>query len=165
MRKLLTDTVKYLLENPKELFRDTYEKPQTRSKFYSDRIKDVKEAINYLTFLAERLPGSQLRKVFTKETLQPLVQTILQGESEVWSNLPYYRSEEPSRVKNPRIFDIAWMFIQQGENKAWNLLPNDLTSLVIKAENRGAFNKSRIIRTVGFFIKTENNERKKAKNK
>jgi hypothetical protein len=146
----LTPHVEYLLKNPKELHTGKFEKPQTRGKFYSDRRKDALEAIEYLTLLGNHLPEKQSEKVFTREMLLPLVKAILSK---------YEQKKEP--VKNTRIFKIALMLINEGEETAWELLPNREVSMLMTSE--GIIEKSRIIRTLSHFYDSNKQETKKEK--
>ena len=140
LRKLLTDHIRYLLTHPEELHTGIYEKPQTRGKFYSDRRKDCKEALDYLTLLAQTLPEKQLRKIFNRGSLEPLVQALLKAPEPVHKD----------QLKNTRVFRLAMMFIHEGETRAWKLLPTDMVSLWMTEKTLP--DRARIIRTISRFI-------------
>ena len=140
LRKLLTDHVRYLLTHPEELHSGIFEKPQTRGKFYSDRRKDCKEALDYLTLLAQTLPEKQLRKIFNRENLEPLVQALLKTPQPVHKD----------QLKNTRVFRLAMMFINEGENRAWKLLPTNMVTILMA--EKGLSDRGRIIRTISRFI-------------
>lgn len=116
----MSDHVKTLLEDP-EKKNDVQEiwnqLPQTRGRFFTDRRKDVKDALEYLTFLANQLPEKQRQKTFTAEQLAPFFTGIFQK--------PAKMNQREEELRKKRLIRICCFLIGQLRNPtlAYELAP------------------------------------------
>jgi hypothetical protein len=65
----------------------------------------IRKALEYLTFMAQNLPGKQHEQVFTVENLKDFIEALLTNFEE---------KKSARMVKNERAFCIAFMLAQKG---------------------------------------------------
>lgn len=81
----------------------------SKSQKYARAVNYGKEALTDLVFLAQKLPEEELEKLFTVETLEPLIQAIFE-----YRTPPYDRENPPKWEEYPRKLKIAKMLALRG---------------------------------------------------
>ena len=110
---------------------------------YTKRNKALKE-IDDLTQMAESLPETQLRQIFTKTKLEQLLKALLKGEP----------VEGDQIVENRRTWDLAMALINIAESSAWENIKALRDKGYLTAE-RKVYERTRTIRTLNRFMGIE----------